>query len=68
MQGNVVSMVAEGVFDHFPTLNVVSVENGFGWIPSLMWRMDNAWTLLRNEAGVPPHAFDPDLENFNGFG
>ena len=29
------SMVVEGVFERFPTLNVVSVENGFGWLPSL---------------------------------
>ena len=38
MQANVVSMVTEGVFERFPTLKFVSVENGFGWIPSLMWR------------------------------
>jgi len=49
MQANVVSMVAEGVFEHFPTLKLVSVENGFGWVPSLMWRMDSAWTLLKSE-------------------
>jgi predicted TIM-barrel fold metal-dependent hydrolase len=52
MQANIVSMVMEGVFDHFPTLKVVSVENGFGWIPSLMWRMDSAWKLLKVEV---PH-------------
>ena len=28
------------------------VENGFGWIPSLMWRMDSAWSLLKSEV---PH-------------
>jgi uncharacterized protein len=52
MQANVISMVAEGVFEAFPTLKVVSVENGFGWVPPLMWRMDNAWTLLKSEV---PH-------------
>ncbi len=52
MQQNLISMVAEGVFDRFPTLKVVSVENGFGWIPSLMWRLDDAWTLLKSEV---PH-------------
>ena len=36
----------------FPTLKFVSVENGFGWIPSLMWRMDAAWSLLKSEV---PH-------------
>jgi predicted TIM-barrel fold metal-dependent hydrolase len=49
MQANIISMVAEGVFERFPTLKLVSVENGFGWIPSLLWRLDNAWTMLRSE-------------------
>jgi predicted TIM-barrel fold metal-dependent hydrolase len=45
----VISLVAEGVFEAFPTLKVVSVENGFGWIPSLTWRLDSAWSLLKDE-------------------
>jgi predicted TIM-barrel fold metal-dependent hydrolase len=49
MQANIISLVAEGVFERFPELNLVSVENGFGWIPSLLWRLDNAWSLLRSE-------------------
>jgi predicted TIM-barrel fold metal-dependent hydrolase len=51
-QANVISLVAEGVFETFPTLNFVSVENGFGWIPSLMWRMDATYKLLKGEV---PH-------------
>ncbi|HEY3080090.1 MAG TPA: amidohydrolase family protein [Chloroflexota bacterium] len=51
MQANVVSMVLEGVFEHFP-IKVISVENGFGWLPSLCWRMDAAWHLLKSEV---PH-------------
>src|SRR5919202_129222 len=34
----------------------VQVENGFGWIPSLIWRMDNAWTLLKSELPRLKHA------------
>jgi hypothetical protein len=56
MQANVISMVAEGVFDAFPDLKVVSVENGFGWIPSLMWRMDASWSLLKSEIPHLKHA------------
>jgi uncharacterized protein len=59
MQANVISLVAEGVFEEFPTLKLVSVENGFGWIPSLLWRLDNAWTLLRSEV---PHLKRPPSE------
>jgi predicted TIM-barrel fold metal-dependent hydrolase len=52
MQANIISLVVEGVFEHFPSLNLVSVENGFGWLPSLCWRLDAAWRLLKAEA---PH-------------
>ena len=31
---------------------MISVENGFAWLPSLMWRLDAAWTQLRAEV---PH-------------
>lgn len=52
MQANITSMIVEGVFDRFPGLNVVSVENGFGWLPSLMWRLDSSWKMLKSEV---PH-------------
>jgi uncharacterized protein len=51
-QANVISMVTEGVFETFPNMNFVSVENGFGWVPSLMWRMDQTYKLLHHEV---PH-------------
>jgi uncharacterized protein len=59
MQGNIVSLVVEGVLEQFPTLQVVSIENGFGWLPSLMWRLDAAWALLRAET---PHLRRPPSE------
>ncbi|MCC6179669.1 MAG: amidohydrolase [Chloroflexi bacterium] len=52
VQANIISMVTEGVFEQFPTLKFVSVENGFGWFGSLMWRLDDAWSLLKGEV---PH-------------
>jgi len=52
MQANIISLVAEGIFDRFPGVKVVSVENGLGWLPSLMWRLDASWRLLRAEV---PH-------------
>jgi len=61
MQANIVSMITEGVFEHFPNLKVVSVENGFGWIPSLMWRLDSAWSLLKAEV---PHLTRKPSEYF----
>jgi predicted TIM-barrel fold metal-dependent hydrolase len=45
----VTSLVFEGVFEAFPNLKIVLIEGGFGWLPSLMWRMDAAWKKLRTE-------------------
>ncbi len=49
-QAQVMSLVLEGVFERFPTLRVALVEGGFAWAPSLMWRMDQHWKRLREEA------------------
>jgi predicted TIM-barrel fold metal-dependent hydrolase len=58
-QANITSLVMEGVFERFPTLRFVSVENGFAWVPALRWRMDRAWRLLRHEV---PHVRRPPSE------
>jgi predicted TIM-barrel fold metal-dependent hydrolase len=58
-QSQVVSMVVEGLFEHLPTLRVVLIEGGFGWLPSLMWRMDKHWARLRDEV---PHLTRPPSE------
>ena len=52
MQANVTSMIVEGVFERWPSLKLVSVENGFAWLPSLLWRLDAAWAVYRDEV---PH-------------
>jgi predicted TIM-barrel fold metal-dependent hydrolase len=43
----VTSIVAEGVFDQFPTLRVALLESGFTWLPAHMWRFDKEWKNLR---------------------
>ena len=48
-QAQLMSLVAEGAFDRFPTLRVICVESGFAWMPSLMWRFDRLWRGLRRE-------------------
>ena len=45
----VLSLVAEGVFERHPSIRVVLSELGFGWIPSLMWRYDKDWKALWRE-------------------
>jgi uncharacterized protein len=43
------SMVAEGLFERYPTLRVSFLEGGFTWLPSLMWRLDKEWKGLRRD-------------------
>lgn len=51
-QNQVISLVVEGVFERFPTLKVVLIECGFGWLPSVAWRLDKHWRTLKSEV---PH-------------
>jgi hypothetical protein len=46
-QAQVVSLVASGVFDRFPSLRIVLEEGGLAWLPPLMWRLDRSWSELR---------------------
>ena len=45
----VLSLIAEGVFDRYPDLRVCLAELGFAWLPSLLWRFDKDWTALWRE-------------------
>ncbi|MEU3274945.1 amidohydrolase family protein [Saccharomonospora sp. NPDC006951] len=52
--GNSTAMVATnlicaGLFERVPGLQVVLVEGGISWAAPLMWSLDEAWTLLRED-------------------
>jgi predicted TIM-barrel fold metal-dependent hydrolase len=59
MQTLITSLVMEGVFERIPDLKVVAVEGGFGWAPSLGWRLDRSWARMRSEV---PHVTRPPSE------
>lgn len=51
-QGMISSMIIEGLFEAYPGLSIVNLEGGFGWVPSLAWRMDRLFDRYRREV---PH-------------
>jgi predicted TIM-barrel fold metal-dependent hydrolase len=48
-QGQLLSLLAEGVFQQFPTLRFALLESGVSWLPSLLWRLDKMWKSYRRE-------------------
>jgi predicted TIM-barrel fold metal-dependent hydrolase len=48
-QSQLISIVAEGVFDRFPTLRLAMVDSGFTWLPAFLWRLDKDWKGIRRE-------------------
>lgn len=56
-QAQLISLIFEGVFERFPDLRVVLMEGGFGWLPSLLWRMDSLAERLGEE--VPQLTWRP---------
>jgi predicted TIM-barrel fold metal-dependent hydrolase len=43
------SLIAEGVFQKHPGLKVVLTEAGFTWLPHFLWRADKTWRGTRPE-------------------
>ncbi|MGH6925775.1 MAG: amidohydrolase family protein [Propylenella sp.] len=48
-QGQVTSLVTEGVFSKFPELKVVLMESGVSWLPAYLWRFSKFWRGIRTE-------------------
>jgi predicted TIM-barrel fold metal-dependent hydrolase len=46
-----VSLIANGLFDRLPELKVVLLETGVAWVPWLMWRFDQQYR--ENRAEIP---------------
>ena len=48
-QAQVMSLVAEGVFDRAPSLRVALLECGFSWLAPMLWRFDKDWKAVWRE-------------------
>jgi predicted TIM-barrel fold metal-dependent hydrolase len=48
-QGQVASLICEGVFQKFPKLTVVLLESGVTWLAPFLWRLSKFWRGCRSE-------------------
>src|SRR3954467_13945082 len=48
-ESQILSFLAEGVFQKFSTLRLVLIKPAFPWLPSLLWRTSKGWRGMRPE-------------------
>jgi predicted TIM-barrel fold metal-dependent hydrolase len=48
-EAQLLSLMGEGVFNHFSTLRIVLIESGVSWLPAFLWRAIKSWRGLRGE-------------------
>ena len=52
VQGQVVSLITEGVFDRIPSLRVCLAECGFSWLPPLLKQLDTTLAGVRERGAI----------------
>lgn len=46
---HLVSLIANGVFEKYPSLRIMMLEAGVAWVPAFLWRFDSEYKGLRRE-------------------
>ena len=46
IQDAVTSLIAHGLLARFPQLRIALIENGAGWVPHLLHRLDHTWAQM----------------------
>jgi predicted TIM-barrel fold metal-dependent hydrolase len=60
MQETIANLIEFGVFERFPKLRVISVENDAGWVPNFAARLDHAYERGRHyQSGESPLTMKP---------
>ena len=52
VQVSIANLIAYGVFERFPRLKLVSVENDIGWVPTYLERIDHAYERYPHWTGA----------------
>lgn len=50
MMHHLVSFITHGVFEKFPTLNLLLIEAGVAWLPAFAWKLDAMFPIWRQES------------------
>jgi predicted TIM-barrel fold metal-dependent hydrolase len=48
----IAALILHNLFARFPSLRIMSIENGAGWVPALLRGMDKAWRSARGRTGI----------------
>ena len=52
LQLSIANLIAYGVFERFPELKLISVENDLGWVPTYLARIDHAYERYPHWTGA----------------
>jgi predicted TIM-barrel fold metal-dependent hydrolase len=58
------ALILHNLFERFPSIRVMSIENGAGWLPALLRGMDKAWRSARGRTGIGGEVVEKPSEVF----